>query len=108
MKSARSAVIGGTHLCDHPPKPPEIARSPELAILTALDAALLVADYALLAEHPDLWDQDRPSWRPPPDTTARIANIIIGLARRLRGSLVTYRDAIEKRDQKALSEDVPF
>lgn len=108
MTSAPSAPDGGRRLYDRPPKPPEIARSPELAILTALDAALLIADYALLAEHPDLWDQDRPSWRPPPDLPARIADTIIGLARRLRGTLARYRNAIEKRDQEPRAHNVPF
>ena len=103
-----SAPDGGRGLYDRPPNPTEIARSPELAILTALDAALLVADYALLAEHPDLWDQDRPSWCPTPDLPARIADTIIDLARRLRGTLARYRRALEKRDHRSRSDHVPF
>jgi len=95
-------------LSDRPPRPPEIARSPELAILTALDAVLLVADYALLAEHPELWDQDRPFWRPPPDSVARTADAIISLARRLSDVLTRYRRAIEKHDEDTRSTDVPF
>jgi hypothetical protein len=108
VKHGKSAAIGSRHLCEKPPKPPEIARAPELAILTALDAALLSADYALLAEHPELWDQDRPSWRPSPDDVARIADTIIDLARRLSGTLARYRDAIEKRDEESRTNDVPF
>lgn len=108
MKNVKPAAIGSRLLCDQPPKPPEIARAPELAILTALDAALLSADYALLAEHPELWDQDRPLWRPPPDDTARIADTIIDLTRHLRDTLARYRDAIEKLDEASRTSDVPF
>jgi hypothetical protein len=107
VKHPHSTIVAGRHLSDRPPLPPEIARSPELAILTALDSALLVADHALLAEHPDLWDQDRPSWRPPPDAAARTADTIIALARRLRGTLARYRDTIEKRYAEA-ADDAPF
>ena len=95
-------------LADRPPTPAELARSPELAILTALDAALLVADYALLAEHAELWDQDRPSWRPLPDSTSRIADAIIHLARRLSDALTRYRRAIEKHEEETRSDDVAF
>jgi len=95
-------------LSRRPPKPPEIARSPELAVLAALDAALLVTDYALLAEHPDLWDQDRPPWCPPPDLPARIADTIIDLAHRLRDTLACYRRALEKRDQDSRRDEIPF
>jgi hypothetical protein len=108
VKHLGSAVVARRHLCDHPPSPSEIARSPELAILTALDAALLSADHALLAEHPELWDQDRPAWRPPPDRAARTADTIIDLARRLRRRLGTYRDAIEKRYADSSADDIPF
>ena len=95
-------------LLERPPLPPELARSPVLAPLTILDAALAVADHALLAEHPDLWTQDRPSWAPPPDAPARSAETIIVLARRLRSSLTRYRYALEKRDQDSRAEDIPF
>jgi len=98
----------GLYLCDRPPRPPEIAHSPELAILAALDATLLIADDTLLATHPELWDQDRPWWRPPPDAMVRIAATIIDLAHRLRDELARYRSALEKRDQNARSDDVPF
>lgn len=101
----------GPGLFETPPMPPEIARSPQLAVLTVLDAALVVADDALLAEHPELWDHDRPSWRQLPDSQvrqARIADAIIGLARRLRGALGRYRQAIVRSDEEARSNDVPF
>jgi len=110
LSSARQSTLNGHRqgLLERPPNPLELARSPELAPLTILDAALAVADHALLAEHPDLWDQERPSWAPPPDAPARSAETVIILARRLRHSLARYRHVIEKRDQDSRTEDVPF
>ena len=41
------------------PTPPDLVAAPELAALALLDAALRVAVYALVAEHPTLIDELR-------------------------------------------------
>jgi hypothetical protein len=76
-----------------PPTVPEIAAAPELAALAALVAVLDLALDALLAAHPDLDDDDRPPWRPPPSAVPAAARLV-DRAVALRRALDRYRRAI--------------
>jgi hypothetical protein len=78
------------------PDPPPLdlrllVAAPELATLALLETALSVCTAALLAEHPTLDHDLRPDPEPP---SLREARRLIAAARRLRGTVARYRDAV--------------
>ena len=75
------------------PTIPEIDAAPELSILAALVAVLDIVSDALWAANPELGDDCRPYWRPPPATVCDAANILRGAAR-LRCAVDRYHQAV--------------
>lgn len=85
------------------PMPPDIAATPELAILAALDAVLELSCYALLAANPEL-DGDNPA--PTPQATA--ADRVFHHAHRLQRAVGRYRDLAVKASTPPPNFDAPF
>jgi hypothetical protein len=69
------------------PRPPDLERDPELALLAVLHTALQVTVYALVAVHPQL-ATDSPL---PADPNIRAANKVLVTASRLQRALDEYR-----------------
>ncbi len=76
------------------PFPPRLERSPELAPLAILDAALSVSEAALLAEHADLYNGAIDA--APSGSSVLRANAVITHARRLAAALAAYREALDR------------
>jgi hypothetical protein len=90
--------------------PPELDQAPVLGVLALLAAALDVAVMALLAEHPELADIDRPGWRPCSKGFAA-ADTIIRLADRMRRLIDAYRRRVLQPEPPPPSppyDDIPF
>jgi len=68
---------------------PEYQHAHELAVLALLLETLDVVTMVVLAENPELGDDDRPSWRPLPPTVPA-ANILLRQIDRLRRGLLDY------------------
>lgn len=83
------------------PIPPALDRSPELAPLAILDAALATSESALLAACPELHMPPEHAHR---GATTRRANTVILQARRLAAAIAAYRDAIERDARRAHRE----
>lgn len=78
------------HRMLQPPGLGQIARAPELSVLSLLDNALETARASLSAAHPVLIELDTPDWRPSPELSARFAARIMRQARRLQHALAAY------------------
>jgi hypothetical protein len=81
------------------PLPPCLERSPKLASLAILDAALAASEYAILASCPEIHhgaldDGARSS------TTVR-GHALILQARRLAAAISAYRDAVDRDARRA-------
>lgn len=81
------------------PSPNLLERSPELATLAILDAALTASEAALLASYAELYNGALDGI--PRGASVLRANTIIIHSRRLAAALATYRDSL---DRKALRE----
>lgn len=91
-----------TQLRLHLTTPPRFERSPELAPLEILDAALEVSQTALLAAHVELAHGDiDDSTR---GSCAMRANAVIVQARRLAAALAAYREAVDRDTRRAARE----
>jgi len=75
------------------PTPPELAQSPQLAILALLEFALELAIHALIAQHPQLCDHERPYWiaQIPSTPSSVMAEAILSTADSLKQSVDDYR-----------------
>ena len=76
------------------PTPPDLAESPELAVLALLDAALELAVSALLALYPEIADPERPYWIDAPSAARDRAATITSRAYSLRDALARYRQIL--------------
>jgi len=90
------------------PTPDDLLDAPELAILAALDLMLDLALHALVCEHPELADPERPYWLPQASPSATAARTVVAQADDLKQALVTYREAIEIRRQEGPSDSDPW
>lgn len=81
------------------PLPPMLERSPELAALAILEAALTASEAALLAAYAELYNGAVDGI--PRGSSVLRANAVIIHARRLAAALATYRDSL---DREALRE----
>ena len=80
------------------PNPRLLERSPELASLAILDAALSACEVALLASYPEVYNganEDAPR-----GSSSLRANAIIIQARRLAAVLAAYRDALDREARR--------
>lgn len=82
------------------PLPPMLQRSPELAALAILEAALTASEAALLAAYAELYNGALDGI--PRGASVLRANAVIIHARRLAAALATYRDSL---DRDALREE---
>ena len=89
------------------PAPPELDHNPELAVLATLEAALMAAEFALIAIHPALRDPDRRPGDQPPDSYW-IATVFLAAAAQLRGALHAYQRVIERGRCPPTSSEIPF
>jgi hypothetical protein len=76
------------------PIPPLLERSPELAPLTILEAALSASEAALLASYAELYNGALDGL--PRGASVLRANAIIIHARRLAAALASYRDSLDR------------
>lgn len=94
------------------PKSKDLARDPALAIISALNATLIIAIRALVAMHPHAHDDARPYWVKPELTpTDRVAPDIIVSARQLLDLLESYRNAIvfeHRLDYEVPDDPIPW
>ena len=84
------------------PCPPMLERTPELAALAILDAALTASEAALLASYAELYNGALEGV--PRGASVLRANTVIIHARRLAAALATYRDSLYRdalREQRA-------
>lgn len=76
------------------PIPPLLERSPELAALAILEAALSASEAALLASYAQLYNGELDGF--PRGSSVLRANSVIINARRLSAALATYRDSLDR------------
>ena len=77
----------------HPPiTPPDLADHPELGVLVILENALEIANFAIIAAHPELVDADPAS--APNDMEALAADHVLIAADALLRHIASYRTAI--------------
>jgi hypothetical protein len=81
------------------PIPPTLERSPELATLAILDAALTASESALLSVCPEL--HCGTIHRPSRGSTVVRANAVILQARRLAAAIAAYRNAVDQDTRRA-------
>lgn len=89
--------------------PDDLATTPELALMVALEASLDLAARALVAAHPELSDSTtRPSWRHDLDPSCRIAEHFVAVALELGAIICDYRRAALEERQRLVDDDHPF
>ena len=76
------------------PIPPLLQRSPELAALAILEAALSTSEAAVLASYAELYNGALDGI--PRGASVLRANTVIIHARRLSAALATYRDSLDR------------
>ena len=84
------------------PVPPLLERSPELAALAILEAALTASEAALLASYAELYNGALDGI--PRGSSVLRANTVIIHARRLAAALAVYRDSLARdarREERA-------
>lgn len=88
--------------------PDELATTPELALMLALEASLDLTQRALVAAHPELSDPPRPSWRRELDPSCRSAEHFVAVALELGAIIGDYRRAALEERQRLIDDDLPF
>lgn len=79
------------------PTPESLEYGPELGALALLDAALDVSIRTLAAKYPTLEDPDERDWViPPPQASAALAAVVVGLADTLRCAVLHYISTVER------------
>lgn len=91
------------------PTPRDLWSAPQLAILSVLDTTLEMVACALLAQHPDIFNHERPYWISA-DLSSAAAEKIISNIRALRKSLDGYRYmlAVERETAPEPIDGFPF
>jgi hypothetical protein len=84
-----------------PPSPPEIARSPEIAVLSVLDVALEASARALAAAYPEIVAEDAQPVAGP----ALCAERIVGHTHKLQLLLASYISLVSTPKEDPLQED---
>jgi len=91
------------------PTPRDLWSAPQLAILSVLDTTLEMVACALLAQHPDIFDDEKPYWSRA-DLSSAAAEGIVSSIRVLQKSLGEYRYmlAVERKSAPEPTDDFPF
>ena len=84
---------------DRTPTPDDLVDAPELAILAALDRTLDLVIRALVCEHPELTDPERPYWLRQASRRATAAKILVDQTADMKQALIAYREAVEIQRQ---------
>jgi hypothetical protein len=89
--------------------PNDLLRTPQLAALAILDAALMVARAALIAEHPDVGPRGRHAAEPA-RPLGIITALVIARTAELRPLLTRYRQALDAYhgDHDRRQVELPF
>lgn len=91
------------------PRPPEIGQTPEYAILAALEATLQLTTFTLIAQHPEICDQDPGRPRLPSGSPAAIAAMICFSIADVQDLISCYRAAVDlENTEPPVTVDVPF
>ena len=78
------------------PTPESLEYGPELGVLTLLDTTLDMSIRTLAAKYPKLEDPTERDWTvPPPQASAALAAVVVGLADTLRCAVLHYIDTID-------------
>lgn len=85
------------------PRPPALARDPELALLAVLHTALEAVVFSLVAAHPHLATPD-----PPPDPEILAASRLLTDVDHLRRQLARYCRALAVLHARPAQDDFPF
>ena len=84
------------------PTPESIEYGPELGVLTLLDGALDMSIRTLAAKYPQLEDPAEREWTvPPPQASAALAAVVVGLADTLRCAVLHYIDTIDSEQHSS-------
>jgi len=91
-----------------PPTPDELADTPELAIVTALDDLLELTLRTLVSVHPQLGDDECPYWARRTSPASEAADRILVAARPLAVALQAYERAVVRIRDDQRDADRPF
>jgi len=80
---------------DSLPTPEQIAETPELVALNALEHMLELTLRTLVGAHPDLVDPDVPYWAIDPSRARRAAHRLVMAASHLEARIQQYRTALD-------------
>ncbi len=86
----------------------ELATTPELGLLTALQTIVELSVNSLVAAHPELADLDDCPWALEMSPSYRAAQRFVPLARKLVRTIADYRHAQLIERQRPLEDDLPF
>jgi hypothetical protein len=92
------------------PTPRQIAQTPELGTLHALDHAIELTIRTLVAVHPGLDDTDVPYWVAEPSRSQREALHLVTAADHLREPIEQYLAGLDldRRTSASFEDDLPF
>lgn len=90
------------------PTPQQIAHTPELAILCALDELLEIARRALIAAHPVLGDTEAPYWARDSCRLSTAANALIASTEPLHRAIRAYADAATSERAEHHDDDIDY
>ena len=93
------------------PTPQQIARTPETAILRALELESELAVRALIAAHPELEGNEVPYWAGETSDTRRVARGIINCAIKLQKNIEAYFRQLEIErlsENPNFDDELPF
>lgn len=88
-------------MSNDPPSPPEIARSPEIAVLSVLGVALEATAHALAAAYPEIVAEDAG----PLVGAALCAERIVGHTYKLKLLLASYASLVARREEGSSEEE---
>ena len=82
-----------------------LARSPEMAIVEALDSALALATHALFAANPELESSEFLLEQPQPAVQACLADAVLTQVISLQAAIRSYRIYVVERGDERLPDD---
>lgn len=83
------------------PTPPDLDHDPEFAVLAVLEAALLAAEFTLIAQDPLLRDPSAPI---EPSRVHRHALVLVNLAAKMHRAIHVYRGTVSWHRRHGLGD----